>query len=359
MKECGLSNKKVISFAKLLMMSSFLKNAVPLYSIAISAIFAGTVVWLIKDKIAPPKSSEVYISPEANISSASASCRPMLERVGGYNYIAPLLPVETQCESEELVPLKKSLTGLLDQQKTAGLVAEASFYFRDLDKGLWTGYKENDKYFPGSLMKVPNLMSYLMIEEQTPGTLNTKLFYTRPFIVQKDPVFISQKLPKGRSYTVKELLRYMISYSDNNATVLLSNNFDDKYLKKILSDFHLPAVDAAQRNYPLSPREFSRFMRSIYNASYLSLSHCEMAAEMLSACDFKEGFAKGLPAGTKLIHKFGEAGNDHEKQLHESAIIYINGHGYLLTVMTKGNNLHDLANTLSQMAAAVNKYLVN
>lgn len=341
------------------MMSSFLKHSVPLYSIAISAMFAGATVWLIKDKIDMAPKSEEHFSSEVNVAATAASCKPTLERVSGYNYIAPLLPVETQCESEELVPLKNSLTSLLEQQKAAGFLKEASFYFRDLDKGLWTGYKENDKYFPGSLMKVPDLMNYLMMEEQVPGTLNTRLFYSRPFVVQKTPVFISAKLPEGKSYTVRELLKYMISYSDNNATVLLSNSFDDKYFKKILSDFHLPPVDPNQRNYPISPREFSRFMRSIYNASYISLGHSELAAEMLSTCDFKDGFAKGFPPGTKLIHKFGEAGNDKEKQLHESAIIYINGHGYLLTVMTKGDDQHVLANILSQTAAAVNKYLTN
>lgn len=339
-------------------MSSFLKHSVPLYSIAVSAIFAGAGVWLIKDKVLEEKNN-VYVSPAASIPAVTASCRPVLERVGGYSYIAPLLLVETQCESEELAPLKNSLTSLLEQQKAAGSLKEASFYFRDLDKGLWTGYRENEKYFPGSLMKVPDLMNYFKMEEQQPGILNTKLFYSKPFIVQKAPVFISEKLPEGRSYTVQELLKYMIWYSDNNATALLSTSFGDKYFKKVLSDFHLPPVEANQRNYPLSPGEFSRFMRCIYNASYLSLNHSESAAEMLSACNFKDGFVKGLPQGTKLIHKFGEAGNDKEKQLHESAIIYINGHGYLLTVMTKGDDLHTLANVLSQTAAAAYKYLTD
>jgi hypothetical protein len=40
-------------------------------------------------------------------------------------------------------------------------------------------------------------------------------------------------------------------------------------------------------------------------------------------------------------------GNKEEKQLLESAIIYINGHAYLFTVMTKGTNELQLAPVLS------------
>lgn len=337
-------------------MSSFLKHSVPLYSIAISAMFAGAAVWIIKDR-AEKSHEQSNAVPEINAVTKQASCPPTFGRVSGYNYISPLLYVETQCESEELADVRNLLLNTIEQEKMTGNLKEASFYFRDLDKTKWTGYKQDDKYFPGSLMKVPDLISYLLMEEQNPGVLNTKLFYDKPFISQKSPVFISQKLPERKYYSVKELLRYMIANSDNNATVLLSNSFEDKYFKKVLSDFHLPPVEANQKNYPISAREFSWFIRSLYNASYLSQSHSEFAAELLGTSDFKDGFIKGLPAGTKLIHKFGEAGDNETKQLHESGILYVKGHAYLFTVMTKGNDLHQLADVLSKMAATLYKYL--
>ncbi|MEP6514053.1 MAG: serine hydrolase [Parafilimonas sp.] len=227
---------------------------------------------------------------------------------------------------------------------------QALFYFRDTEKTEWAGYNEDEKYNPGSLMKVPELISYLLLEEDKPGTLNKEYFYAAPFITEKNPVFISKPLQAGKSYSVKELLQYMITYSDNNATVVLDQHLDQRYFKKTLTDLSLPIPDSTAINYPISTRDFSLFFRAIYNASYLTIPHSEYAAELLSTCNFNEGFAKGIPASVKMIHKFGESGSTQVHQWHESGIIYVNNKPYILTVMTNGTDLKKLATVISDIA---------
>ena len=335
-------------------MLTFFKRSVPLYFAVLVAVFTGLAIFFINQL--KENTETVYsVNGASSFTAIPAACNMTPKRLGGYNYIAPLLFIETQCEAESLEPLKNSIVAFIQQQKASGILNDASFYLRDISKTEWTGYNQDAQYFPGSLLKVPELISYLCWEEQKPGILNTKYFYDKPFFLDKNPVFLSKTLASGKAYTVKELLQYMITYSDNNATMVLNNNLDKTYFDKIIADFNMAPIDWTKPNYLISPKDFSVFMRVIYNASYLNINHSEWAAELLSTCNFKDGFAKGIPPGTKMIHKFGEAGDPNEKQLHESAIIYINDHAYLLTVMTKGYDTRKLATVLAGIANIVYK----
>jgi hypothetical protein len=88
----------------------------------------------------------------------------------------------------------------------------------------------------------------------------------------------------------------------------------------------------------------------LFNAGYLSIANSEYAVKLLTECDFKEGFLKGLPAGTPVAHKFGEWGDGGvQHELHESGIIYLDGEAYILTVMTSGKNIQDLTKTIQEI----------
>lgn len=282
-----------------------------------------------------------------------------VERLKGYDYIHPLLMVERDAKSESYNDLLQEVSTYIESQKQNKTINSASFYFRDLSQTEWTGYNEDEKFWPASLMKVPEMISLLRQEEDQPGLLDKKLDYKAPYIVDKNPVFKTKQLQPGSTYTMRELLRYMISYSDNNATILLDNHLNQKVFSKLLADLSLPPLDAKAANYPLSAKEASYFFRLIFNSSYLSIPHSEYAAELLSTTEFKAGFSAGLPSNIKIIHKFGEAGDPGEHQLHETAIIYVNDNPYLLTVMTKGPNLKKLPEILKSIASIVYRRVAN
>jgi beta-lactamase class A len=100
-------------------------------------------------------------------------------------------------------------------------------------------------------------------------------------------------------------------------------------------------------------------MRAIYNASYLNVEDSEYAAEMLTKCDFKDGIMMGLPNGIQVAHKFGESGTPIDKQLHESAIVYLDGKSYLLTVMTKGKDIKVLSSLMGDISRLVYSKIVS
>ena len=92
-------------------------------------------------------------------------------------------------------------------------------------------------------------------------------------------------------------------------------------------------------------------MRTLYNASYLTVEDSEFANKLLSQTNFKDGIYSSLPANTRIAHKFGESGNQTEKQLHESAIVYLNDNPYLITIMTKGNDINKLSEAIREISA--------
>jgi beta-lactamase class A len=128
---------------------------------------------------------------------------------------------------------------------------------------------------------------------------------------------------------------------------------DSKILQKLFSDIGLDVPNVYASQYLFNTKEYSYFMRSIYNASYLTIDDSEYAGELLSQCEFKDGITKGLPASVKIAHKFGESGNQTEKQLHESAIVYLDHKPYLLTIMTKGKDNAKLSELIGEISREV------
>lgn len=285
--------------------------------------------------------------------SGTNSCKVDVKRLNGLKYIRPIMFEDHQCESEELLGLKQQVSQIIDRYKGTGDVNTASFYLRKCDNSDWTSLNEEEKFRPASLLKVPVLMAILKMNEDNPGFLDTRLKFEQEFTKAKNAAFTSKSIEVGKSYMVKELLVYMIKYSDNNATLLLENNMKLETFQKIFTDFGLPAFNPADKQYLISAKEYSFFMSAIYNAAYLTIKDSELAAELLIQSDFNQGIVKGLPPGTVVAHKFGEAGNDIEKQLHESAIVYLNDEPYLLTIMTKGRDNQKLAALIAEISQVI------
>ncbi len=91
-------------------------------------------------------------------------------------------------------------------------------------------------------------------------------------------------------------------------------------------------------------------MSVLYSGPYLTFRNSEFATSLLTECDFKDGMVKGVPPGTKVAHKFGEWNNQAGKELHEIAIVYCNDMPYLLTVMTKGKDIHKMCDVLARLS---------
>ncbi|HNP32478.1 MAG TPA: class A beta-lactamase-related serine hydrolase [Flavobacterium sp.] len=289
------------------------------------------------------------------ISSISGTpiCKYDVKRLNGLKYIKPLMFVDEECESDNLAGTKQQLADIINRYKASGDVASASVYLRDYVNSDWVGVNDDEKYQPASLLKVPVLITILKMNEENPGFLNKVVLYDKPVDAKKDIIYAEKSIKVGHKYTIKELLDYMIKYSDNNATILLESNMKPETFKKLFTDFGLETPNEYDNQYLVTVKQYSFFMRAIYNAAYLTINDSEYAAELLTQCQFRDGITKGLPANTVVAHKFGESGNPAEKQLHESAIVYLDNRTYLLTIMTKGKDNKKLSQLIGEISQAV------
>lgn len=293
------------------------------------------------------------LTKETSSQISSPSCKYDIKRLSGLKYIKPIMFVDDECESDNLAGIKQRISDIINRYKTNEGVTSASVYLREYENDDWTCINEDEKYKPGSLFKVPVLITILKMNEESPGFLDKIIFYNKPFNIEKNVAYNDKSIKIGQKYSVKELLNYMITYSDNNATALLETNMKVQIFKKLFTDIGLETPDIYAKEYLVSVNQYSFFMRAIFNAAYLSIDDSEYAAELLTKCDFKDGIVKGLPAGTIVAHKFGESGDLSEKQLHESAFVYLKGKTYLITVMTKGKENKKLAQLISEISQAV------
>lgn len=297
---------------------------------------------------------ELFLKPNASQEdNVVENGKIEVKRLNGYKYIKPILFVETEKESSELSSVKQSIESVLSEFKNKKVITSAAVYIRDYENNAWTVINPDEMYKPGSLLKIPELITFLKMNEKHPGILDKKYLFDKELKTDKKPVFTSKSIQLGQSYTVRELLKYMIVHSDNNATYILNSIIDVDVFKKVFTDLGLNAPDWNASDFPVNVKDVSLFMRALYNASYLSIEDSEYATSLLTQSDFKLGVAASLPKNIQFSHKFGEAGDAVEKQLHETALVYINNRTYLITIMTKGTSFDKLPEVIKQISAMV------
>jgi len=281
------------------------------------------------------------------------NCSFLVKRLYGDSLIKPILFVENNCESGNLQLLKQDINSIISMHTNDGTLTTASVYIKKFLSSDWICCNGSEFYNPGSLLKVPEMIAYLKMNENSPGLLDKRLVYDQEYSNERKALFVSESIKLGQSYTVRELLNYMIKYSDNNAAYLLLKNIDLRTYKQVFVDFGLSIPDKNSRNYPLSVSDFSKFMRALFNASYLDKKDSEFAIELLSGSDFKNGILQGLPGNLRVAHKFGEEGNIDCQELHESAIVYLGNSPYMLTIMTKGKDISKQSKVLQEISSKV------
>jgi len=288
-------------------------------------------------------------------------CNYTIARLNGYRYTQPLVFAEPSCETVKMGEVKRAIEEKINILKGSGQIRNASVYVRLFNRGEWISVEDDEKYSPGSLLKVPELITIMKMKEKDPDVLNTRLYFDKPIEINKTATFITKGIEPGKYYTVKELLNYMIAHSDNNATYLLNQFMDIPTFKKVFTDLGLSEPDMTSSDYKITAKEFSVFMKVLYNASYLSIRDSEFCTELLSKCDFSKGLMAGLPEHCNAAHKFGEGGDAKTRtfNLSESGIVYCKDKTYLITIMTNGPDMKALAPVISSISRLVHDKLDN
>jgi len=276
-------------------------------------------------------------------------------RQGGWTYTNPLLECEQAqhvLSDPELKPMRDDLEKFIRENLSRRWGDEVSVYFRELNDGLTFDIGKDSQFYPASLLKVPLMISVLKKAETYPQLLTQKVAYNNPDLKSYQNTDVADKLLFGRSYTVEDLLKRTIDYSDNVSSILLEGAISNKDLRKTYDDLGIPDPYYLndQSGYMLSVGLYSSFFRILYNASYLSREMSEKALEYLVKTDYKKGLVAGVPPNITVAHKFGLRKINEIKQLHDCGIVYFPDHPYLLCVMTSGTVPEYLDNTIAEIS---------
>jgi len=275
-----------------------------------------------------------------------------------YKFINPLLECDTNIgNSKPINRLRDLIRSYIEKKKNEKVVSEVAVYYRDLNNGPWFGVNEKTLFSPASLIKVPMMISYLKLAETDPRILDIKVKNT---LSNKDSytniVFVPKEKLENKEYTIDELIRRMIVYSDNVAYDLLFNLIDNAKLVKTYSDLGVDISKAYNdpNGNTLTIKDYSSFFRILYNSSYLNRTMSEKALELLSGVDFADGIVAGVPKDTMVSHKLGERiyVETGEKQLHDCGIVYKKEKTYMICIMTRGfdfNYLPEIIQNISRM----------
>jgi len=300
--------------------------------------------------------------------TAGSVTPPQSLRLPGYTFIDPLLACNINNSNiyQENRSLESQLKSIIDAHTVSGDISKASAYYVNLKSGSWASIYGDATFYPSSLGKIPLLVAYYQEAENDPSVLDKQVYYPpgSADLNQMQDIPPERAIMPGRSYSVEQLLEYMIKYSDNNATALLDSNIDADTLNRVYGDLNIPteeSVTLANADF-MTAHQIATLFRVLYNATYLSRDDSEKVLGLLSQTSFTQGIVAGVPAGTVVSHKLGLVGiapnnvtTEHE--LHDCGIVYAST-PYLLCVMTRGSApLPTLEGLIAQISTTVYKQI--
>ena len=315
----------------------FFSLKIPVTYLFVFIFLASALTYLVARIIFPPK-TDLSLSL-----SSSEDTQYQIKRLSGFKFIRPLVSAKPLTEYAGYDDIKRTVSDLIQYYNDQGIISVASVYIRDFHMSHWTVVNGYEKYHPGSLLKIAVMMTILKTDEETPGYINELIPYNIKLVDNdhEKQTYLSSQIKFGKTYRRKELIQSMIENSDNKAAqLLILNNFREDIMKKMFSDFDLGELDTKiSANNVLTVQGCSSFLESLFNATYLNKRNSEFAIDLLTKTSFVNGIIKGIPISNSLIaHKFGESGTLKNKELHETALLYIGNEPYLITIMTRGKD---------------------
>lgn len=281
-------------------------------------------------------------------------------REGARRFVNPLLECELAdgvVRNRVTLPFKEKVAAVLASRlKTSP--GSASVYFRELNDGMWFSIGDAERFVPASLRKLPLMIAILKMAEGAGGRAALEQLVTNDLsrdYNREQNIKPSLLLEPGRRYTILELIRRSIAYSDNNAFMLLSRIVDPRELARAYALLHSERPGEEVDGQYQSAYKVASYFRILYNATYLGQDLSELALEILSQSEFKSGLVGGVPAEIVVAHKFGERSDlaNGAVQLHDCGIVYFPGDPYLLCVMSRGADFGVLDDLIADVSRVV------
>jgi beta-lactamase class A len=214
------------------------------------------------------------------------------------------------------------------QKYIGGRPGKISLYVKDLSSGKTLEIGSDNVYAAASTIKLPLVLYLYELAAEGKVDLNTTLTYTQKYYTQGTGIL--QGKPSGGSYTLRELSRLSIEYSDNVAWKMLLDFVDSDGLTAFEKSLGAAATGKINGLYVTTPKDMGNYLEEVLA---FSKKHPDYGNELLYFMEhsiFKEGIPQNLPDGTVAAHKMG-ALND---KFHDVGIVF-GKRPYIITIFTQ------------------------
>jgi len=241
-----------------------------------------------------------------------------------------------------LLPLRKQLNAIVSS--TPGL----TIYFEYLNTG--ANINENPQpFFPGSLMKIPVAMAVMKKIDVGAWSLDDQLVLTD---ADRNPHYGTlYQLPSGTTFTVAQLLQYMLVNSDDTARSMFIRNLGEQDIEDVLN--YLGLQDVFNTKNQISAQRYSNFFKALYEASYDSASSSQYLLQLMSQPHDQEWLLSGVPPGVTFAHKIGVASSTYS----DAGIFYPPSRPYLLTVAMHSESTTQVAAAMEQISSDIYQFV--
>jgi beta-lactamase class A len=232
--------------------------------------------------------------------------------------------------------------------------AKISIYFEVLNTGANISINQDDRYVPGSLIKMPTALAVMKKIEDGQWKLSNRLVL---FDEDKDDGYGNlYKKDSGTSFTVEELLNELLINSDDTAHKIFMRNLHNDELKEVYRGLGLE--DLLDESFHITAKEYSRIYRTLYTSSFLQRDNSEYLLQLLSKTRFNNFLEAGIPSDVTFSHKIGE--HDPTKTYLDSGIVYIENRPYILTVAIRVGSEQSYAEKLmKEISKKAYEYIKN
>jgi len=230
-------------------------------------------------------------------------------------------------------PLKKEIEDYLNENNL-----NVSVHVENLRDGASFGIRSNKAYPAASLNKLPLAILILRKIESGKLSLNTNLSILNEDRDASSGSLYSKKIDW---LSVKELLYYMLSESDNTATAVLERQATKEELIKLSDyiDFYFNNLD--KEEFPLkiteiTAKKVSNIFSSLYLSTLLEPEDSELILSHLKNTSFDIKKYANLPDEVTVVQKHGFHYLDDGSFFHSCGIIYVKDSRFGFSIMTSG-----------------------
>ena len=226
---------------------------------------------------------------------------------------------------------------------------KVSVYVKDFATGETLNLNSDQVYVEASTIKLPLVLYIYELAAQGKINLDAKLTYTPEYYAQGTGIL--QGEPFGGQYTIRELSRLSMEYSDNVAWKMLLDFMGQDKLTAYEKSLGAKATGGDNGLYITTPEDMGIYLERLLNFSEEKPEYGNEVLHYMANSIFSEGIPQDLPDDIVVAHKMG-ALND---KFHDVGIVFGN-RPYIIAIFTDEAWEEVSLQTLADVSRIINDY---